>query len=84
MTRFISHFDTARDYTSQFTITHALVSTVPSTLPLLVSGFQTEDISFPLGSQTVQGLDYQLVQLTTGRNFKNLDVTDYNTTYIQL
>jgi hypothetical protein len=32
--------DTARDYTLQFNITHTLVSTVTSSLPLLGSGFQ--------------------------------------------
>jgi hypothetical protein len=26
MTEFIAHFDTARDYTLQFTVTHTLVS----------------------------------------------------------
>jgi hypothetical protein len=39
---FIVLFDTAHDYTLQFTITqtHTLVSTVTSSLPLLGSGFQ--------------------------------------------
>jgi hypothetical protein len=40
MTRFIAHFDTEGDYTLQFTITHTLVSTVTSSLPLLGSGFK--------------------------------------------
>jgi hypothetical protein len=40
MTGFIAHFDTARDYTLQITITHTLVSTVISLLPLLGNSFQ--------------------------------------------
>jgi hypothetical protein len=39
MTGFIELFDTARDYTLQFTVTHILVSKVTSSLPLLGSGF---------------------------------------------
>jgi hypothetical protein len=37
---FIGLFDTACDYTLQFTITHTLVSTVTSSLLLLGSGSQ--------------------------------------------
>jgi hypothetical protein len=52
MTRFNAHFDTARDYTLQFTVTHArththtLVFTVTSSLPLLGSGFQRRTFAF--------------------------------------
>jgi hypothetical protein len=58
MTGFVTHFDTARDYTLQITITHTLVSKVTSTLPSLGSVFQRR--MFP-------GLSYQLLteQLTT-------------------
>jgi hypothetical protein len=44
--RVIGLFDTALDYTLQFTITHTLVSTVTSSLPLLGSGFQQRTFSF--------------------------------------
>jgi hypothetical protein len=40
MTGFIGLFDTAGDYTLQFTVTHKLVSTVMSSMPLLGNGFQ--------------------------------------------
>jgi hypothetical protein len=40
MTGFIELFYTGRDNTLEFTITHTLVSTVTSSLPLLGSGFQ--------------------------------------------
>jgi hypothetical protein len=40
MTGFIAHFDTAPDYTLQFSITHTLVSTVTCSLSLLRSGYQ--------------------------------------------
>jgi hypothetical protein len=43
---FIIHFDIARDYTSEFTITHTLLSTATSSLPLLDSGFQQWMFSF--------------------------------------
>jgi hypothetical protein len=43
--RFIGLFDTMRDYTLQFTITHT-VSTVTSSLPLLGSGFQRRTFTF--------------------------------------
>jgi hypothetical protein len=46
MTKFIAHFDTARDYTMQLTITHTLVPTVTSSLPLLGSGFQLRSFPF--------------------------------------
>jgi hypothetical protein len=39
MAGFISHSETARDYTLQFTIAHTVVSTVTSSLPFLGSGF---------------------------------------------
>jgi hypothetical protein len=39
MAGFTRLFDTACDHTSQFTVTHTLVSTVTSSLPLLGSGF---------------------------------------------
>jgi hypothetical protein len=40
VTRFIACFQSERDYTLQFTVTHALMSTVMSSLPLLGSDFQ--------------------------------------------
>jgi hypothetical protein len=40
MIGFIGVFDTAGDYTLQFTVTHTLVSTVTSSLPLFGTGFQ--------------------------------------------
>jgi hypothetical protein len=40
MTGFIAHFDSARDYTLQFSITHTLASSVTSSMPLLGRGFQ--------------------------------------------
>jgi hypothetical protein len=46
MTRHNAYFDTARDYTLQFTTTHTLVSTVTSSLPLLGSGFQRRTFPF--------------------------------------
>jgi hypothetical protein len=42
----IGHFDTARDYTLQITITHTLASAVTFSLQLLGSGFQRR--TFPL------------------------------------
>jgi hypothetical protein len=39
-------FDTAHDYTLQFTVTYTLVSTVTSSLPLLDSGFQWRTLLF--------------------------------------
>jgi hypothetical protein len=46
MTGFIGLFDTAHDYTLQCTVTHKLVSTVTSTLPLLGIGFQRRTFPF--------------------------------------
>jgi hypothetical protein len=46
ITRFIAHFDTAHDYTLLFTITHTLVSTVTSWMPLLDSSFERRTLSF--------------------------------------
>jgi hypothetical protein len=46
-TRFISRFDTARDYASQFTVTPVLVSTVIFSLSLLSVGFQRRLFSSP-------------------------------------
>jgi hypothetical protein len=46
MTRFIAYFDTARDYILQFTITHTLMSTDTSSLPLLSIGFQRRTFPF--------------------------------------
>jgi hypothetical protein len=43
---FIALFDTARDYTLQFSITHTLVSAVTFPLPLLGSGFQRRIFPF--------------------------------------
>jgi hypothetical protein len=44
--RLTGHFDTARDYILQFTITHTLTSTVMSLLPLFRSGFQQRTLPF--------------------------------------
>jgi hypothetical protein len=46
MSRFIAHFDTACDCTIQFTLTHTLVSTDPSSLSLLGSAFQRRTLRF--------------------------------------
>jgi hypothetical protein len=48
MTWFIGLFDTAHDYTLQYTVTHTrtLVPTVTSSLPLLSSGFQLRTFPF--------------------------------------
>jgi hypothetical protein len=46
MTGFIGLFDTARDDTSQFTITYTLVFTFTSSLPLLGDGFQRRTFPF--------------------------------------
>jgi hypothetical protein len=46
LTGFIGLFDTACDYTLQFTITHTLVPRVTSSLPLLSSGFQSYTFPF--------------------------------------
>jgi hypothetical protein len=46
MIRFIAHFDTVHDYTLHFTITHTLVSTVTSALPLLRNSFQQQMFPF--------------------------------------
>jgi hypothetical protein len=46
MIAFIGLFDTARDYTLKFTITHTIVFTVTSSLPLLGSGFQRQTFPF--------------------------------------
>jgi hypothetical protein len=67
MTWFIAHFDTVHDYTLQFTITHTLLPTVTSSLPLLGSSFQRR-IFHPLGSQTVPGLSYQHLTATAHNN----------------
>jgi hypothetical protein len=42
MAGFVGHSDTAPDYALHFTITHTLVSTVMSSVPLLGSGFQRQ------------------------------------------
>jgi hypothetical protein len=57
MIGFIGLFDTALDYNLELTITHTLVSTVKSTLPLLGSGFKR----IPLRSRTISVLSYQLL-----------------------
>jgi hypothetical protein len=46
MAVFIEHFDTARDYILQFTVTHTLVSAVTPLVPLLGSGFQRRTFPF--------------------------------------
>jgi hypothetical protein len=50
MTRFIGRFDTARQFTLQYTITHTLVFTVTSSLLCLVaasSGGRSPSSGFP-------------------------------------
>lgn len=42
--RFTRLFDTARDFTLQFTVTHELVSIFTASLLLLISGFQRRAI----------------------------------------
>jgi hypothetical protein len=46
MTRFIGLFDTGHDYNLDFTVTHTLVSTVTSSLPLFGSSFQLHMFPF--------------------------------------
>jgi hypothetical protein len=54
MTRFIAHFDSARDYTLQFTVTHSHTS-VYSQFFTAVAWYRltTADIPLSLGSRTV-------------------------------
>jgi hypothetical protein len=46
MAELIGPFDRASDYTLQFTVTHTLMPTVTSSLPLLSSGFQRRTFPF--------------------------------------
>jgi hypothetical protein len=46
MTRFLAHFDTARDYILQLTISHTEVFTDSYSLPLLGSGFKRRTFPF--------------------------------------
>jgi hypothetical protein len=59
MTGFIGLSDVARDYTSQFTITHTSVHSHVFTSRCSVAAH------FPLGSRTIPGLSYQLLTATT-------------------
>jgi hypothetical protein len=67
MTRFIAHFDTARDYTLQFTITH---TNVHSNVFIVVAWqrLPTTDLPLPLGSRTLAGLSYQLLTATESQS----------------
>jgi ABC-type molybdate transport system permease subunit len=58
---YIGLFDTAHNYTLRFTITHAVVSTVMSSLPLLVAASNGGHFSSSAGSQTIPGLSYQIL-----------------------
>jgi hypothetical protein len=62
---FIGLFDTAYDYTLHLTITHihASVHNHDSTA-VAWHRFSTADVSLPLGSQTVPGLNYQRLTAT--------------------
>jgi hypothetical protein len=60
MSGFIGLFDTAREYTFQFTISHTLVSTVTPSLPLLGSGFQRWTFPFLLVPEIFPYVTYQL------------------------
>jgi hypothetical protein len=74
MTVFIEHFDTARDYTLQFTITHTLVSTVTSLLPLLGSGFQQRPFFLwvpELSSASSSNFQQQLLTAAEPQQFSN-------------
>jgi hypothetical protein len=61
MTGFIRLFDTARDYTLQFTITHAQLSTVTSSLAVAWYRLSTAGVSLP---ELSPGLGYQLLTAT--------------------
>jgi hypothetical protein len=68
MIGFIGLFDTARDYTLQFTIihthTHTQVSAVRASLAVARQRFPTADVPLPIGSRTIPGLSYQLLTAT--------------------
>jgi hypothetical protein len=67
MTRFIAHFDIARDYTLQFTNTHTILSTVMSSLRLFGRGFQRRTFPFQwfLEQSPASATSFQQQQLTT-------------------
>jgi hypothetical protein len=81
MTGFIGLFDTARDYTLQFTITHTHAHTHTHTHTgvhshIFISRFLVAaskvDVLFPRGSPKVPNLSYQF--LTTAHNDRNTAV----------
>jgi hypothetical protein len=65
MIGFIELFDTTRDYTLQFTITHthACVHNHVYTNRCSVAAFN-DDVPLPLSSRTTRGLSYQLLTAT--------------------
>jgi hypothetical protein len=63
MAGFIGIFDTAGDYTTQFTVTHTSVHSHVFTAVALY-WLPTAEVPLLLGSWTVPGLSYQLLTAT--------------------
>jgi hypothetical protein len=69
MTRFIAHFDTARDYTLQFTITHTHTSVHSHVFTADArQQLPTAAVALPLDSRTVPGRSYQLLRATANKD----------------
>jgi hypothetical protein len=68
MVGFIGLFDTARDYSLQFTITHRQLSKVTSSLPLIGSGFQRQMFPFLWVPELSPASATSFSQLTTAHN----------------
>jgi hypothetical protein len=86
MTGFIGLFDTAHDYTSQFTFTHTPVSTATSSLLLLGSSFQWRMFSFlcvpALSSASATSFSQQQFTMTEPQQFSD-SLTDWLTDWLQ-
>jgi hypothetical protein len=67
MTGFIVLFDTVRDFTSHFTVTHTPISTVTTSLPLLGGSFQrwTSPFLWVPELSPVSATSFSQQQLTT-------------------
>jgi hypothetical protein len=87
MIGFIGLFDSARDYTLYFAITHTLVPTVTSSLPLLCSGFQRRTFLFLWVPElsTASATSFKQQQLTTTERQRSSNwLTHHITNWIRL
>jgi hypothetical protein len=69
VTQFIAHFDTAHDYTLQFTVTHTHTSVHSHVFTAIAWWWlPMADVPLPVDFRNVPGLSYQLLTATTHNN----------------